>query len=165
MGGNPTIRAVVAALTLFIAGLGAAYLYFTELRRAEYTSLEEGAVEVGEIRTFVESYFSTWSASDWAGYADHFHDDALIYSHRNGPLRRIEKDPFVEQQAAAVANSKVPMTEVAEKIIVESDGDSASVIAYWVLYRGVDTSTGVDRFTLAFDAGESRWKIVTLYWR
>lgn len=158
----PTL--VIVAVFSGVLGFGVAYFYYLTANRADMTVLGDDVESDQEIRDFVESYFSSWSEGNWDKYGGHFHDDATIYHRRGNNLSRTEKGPFINSQRSAVDSSRLPLKEVAENVVMEKDGRSASVIVYWRLFRGVNTRTGVDRFTLIRDPESRDWKIATLYW-
>lgn len=117
-----------------------------------------------EIESLIHSYFDSWNARDWGTYANCFADGAVIFRRAGGRLDRLEKEAFVQGQSQALGASPEEIVELPEKLIIEHGGDSASVVVYWKLTRGVRVRTGVNRFSLWRDP-QAGWKIATLYWQ
>lgn len=114
------------------------------------------------LKVFLDTYFSTWSARDMAGYKAHFDPAAQIYYMEKGKvLTHLPLEPFIAQQAQAHAVSRVPMSEDMTACRVLEDEKAASVSARWRLKRGSEIITGLDRYTLIRDA-QGNWKIISL---
>jgi hypothetical protein len=116
----------------------------------------------GDLKEFLDTYFSTWSAKDMAGYKAHFHASAqIIYMADGRALSVLGREPFIEQQTLSHQTSSTPMTERMTSCEVLEDGKAASVSAKWELKKGDKLITGVDRYTVIRDLA-GQWKIVSL---
>lgn len=120
----------IVAVFSGVLGFGAAYFYYLNVNRADMRVLGEDVESDPEIMDFVDSYFSSWSEGNWDKYGGHFHDNATIYHRRGNNLSRTEKGPFISSQRSAVDSSRLSLKEVAENVVMEKDGRSASVIVY-----------------------------------
>jgi hypothetical protein len=115
-----------------------------------------------DLREFLDTYFSTWSAQDMAGYKAHFHANAQIVYMENGHVvSALGRDPFIEQQTLGHKNSSVRMTESMTSCEVLQDGKAANVSARWELKKGDKSITGTDLYTVIRDPA-GQWKIVSL---
>ena len=115
-----------------------------------------------DLEPFLASYFATWSAGDMRGYKGHFHKDAVITFVEDGEVKSsLRRDRFVMLQAAARSRDGTPAVERMTSFTADEDGRAATVVAQWELTKGVETSRGVDRFTLIRDE-RGRWRIVAL---
>ena len=146
-------------IALWLVGLllgaavgGGTALWF--LRRAEPAQ--------DDIRSFLESYFGTWSARDIAGYRSHFDPAAEIAMVEQGEIVYVvQLDPFVEEQAKLISESREPMVEWMTTFTAQADAAAAQATVGWELQKGSQTITGVDRFTLIRDP-QGQWKILFL---
>ena len=116
-----------------------------------------------EIKAFVETYFRSWSAADFATYRGCFHPEATLdVKSPTGWLRWDLTNFFASQQ---VMQTRDRATEVPMDIRVLGRGpDTAFVEIAWKLTRGPSTPvTGIDWFTLT--KTEAGWKILHLtFW-
>jgi hypothetical protein len=149
-----TWAAMSLALGAGVIALASLGVYYASSRPSPLT--EEG------IRKFTESYFSVWSNGDMAAYREHFAPAARIAYVQGGAVVKVmDRDPFVDQQAEAVARAPVKMVERMTSFTCNSDGTAAQVTADWELKRGNEVTVGVDRFTL-IRASDGLWKIAFL---
>jgi len=113
-----------------------------------------------EIHDFVDRYFQTWSDQKMADYRDLFLAEAVVhFMGEEGRLTTLERDDFIQTQVLGHQRSPEPMREIPlETTILDgADGRSVLVTVYWRLYRGDETETGYDQFTLVRRQGE--WRI------
>jgi hypothetical protein len=115
-----------------------------------------------DLKKFLDTYFSTWSAQDMKGYQSHFHANAqVIYVQEGRVTSALGREAFIEQQTLCHQSANVRMTEKMTSCDVLEDEKAASVSARWELKKGDKAVTGTDRYTVIRDpAGE--WKIVSL---
>ena len=116
-----------------------------------------------DIRVFLESYFSTWSARDLKAYRSHFHENARIFYIGGRPytINSLDLNSFMAQQNMAHMSSSTPMHEKMTNFTANADGKAASVSVQWELHKGDSVTTGVDRFILCREPTGS-WKIMAL---
>jgi len=115
-----------------------------------------------DLKAFIGSYFTDWSARNVEAYKAHFHEKARIALVADGAVvQPLDLAPFIAQQTAAHARAKTPMTERMTSFSALQDEAAASVAATWELKTAAGTETGVDRFTVIRDA-QGKWKIVSL---
>ena len=115
------------------------------------------------IQSFLERYFSTWSAQDMAAYADCFDPGASIHMIDPRESLIVQGVPeFIRGQKEGHLRSPVKMTEVptAFHITLSKDERLAKAEVNWKLTRGTEIETGVDHFTLKRQG--TGWKIVDL---
>jgi hypothetical protein len=118
------------------------------------------ATEQAEVRRFIESYFSTWSAANMDAYSAHFSPSATVTLIEQGAVRwMMPLAPFIESQKRAVTSEK--MTERMTSFDVHLDDAAASVTVDWTLETANETTTGVDRFILFKDT-TGHWRIQAL---
>jgi hypothetical protein len=113
------------------------------------------------IRTFLNQYFSTWSAKDMDGYASCFHPQARI--HFISPSGQVTSEgvtDFLHGQRLAHERATMPMTEKPLEMIIQGDSKVVQAQVTWVLIKGATEERGTDFFTLKRDP--SGWKIVSL---
>ncbi len=128
----------------------------TESKTAGAAHPDEAAV-----RTFLERYFSTWSAQDMAGYEGCFATDARItYVAPDGKLSGQGLTDFIHGQRMAHAQSPVKMVEVPLEMKISGDTLVAQAGVKWKLTKGETIETGLDYFTLRKAA--DGWRIVSL---
>lgn len=122
------------------------------------------------IKKAVEHYFAVWSDADMAAYKACFHHDAIIMMLTSqGTLQRGTLDPFVEGQRQQHAAATVPLKEKPTHIQITQRGNYAAAVVFWELYKGMETSTGVDIFSYIqvetkSETGETKkqWLIASL---
>lgn len=116
-----------------------------------------------DIRAFLESYFSTWSARDLKGYRSHFHEDARIFYISSKPytIDSLDLNSFIAQQRFAQMSSSEPMYEKMTNFTANADPKAASVSVQWELHKGSVVTTGTDRFIL-YREPAGNWKIMAL---
>ena len=113
-----------------------------------------------DLKPFLESYFSTWSAGDMDAYRSHFHPSAVVALVDQGHvILSMPRDEFVSSQTEAIARAR--MVERMTSFTADEDDRAASVTAKWLLEKEGAEKTGVDRFTLIRDA-KGKWRIVAL---
>ena len=149
---------------LFFAALAAGTLGATSDRMPEDAIAEQSDRSQARagLERFLESYFATWSSGDMGSYKAHFYQHALIVSVENGRIRlALPRDSFVELQTKLIANAEAPMVERMTSYTADVDETAATVVASWLLEKGDEKKTGIDRFTLIRD-DSGNWKIVAL---
>jgi hypothetical protein len=129
-------------------------LFLVTCSRAEHS-------DQAGIETFLQSYFSTWSAKDMAGYNDHFHPSARIsFVGKDGQCDGQGLTDFIHGQTLGHERSPVPMTEVPTQMSISGDSRVAQAAVRWKLTKGRDIVTGTDYFTLVKTT--AGWKISSL---
>jgi hypothetical protein len=114
-----------------------------------------------EIRTFLERYFSTWSAQDMVGYGACFHPQARVFFlTADGGVVSQGLTDFLHGQRLAHERAEVPMTEHPVEMKIHGDKRGSQALVTWVLKKGTKEERGTDLFTLQKDA--SGWRIVSL---
>jgi len=114
-----------------------------------------------EVRTFLNRYFSTWSAKDMDGYGGCFHPQARItFVGKGGVSQSDGLTDFLHGQKLSHAQATAPMTEVPTDMKITMDARVAQAAVRWKLTKGAEIVTGTDYFTLI--QTESGWKIVSL---
>ena len=114
-----------------------------------------------EVRTFLNRYFSTWSAKDMEGYGGCFHPQARItFVGKGGVSQSDGLTDFLHGQKLSHAQATAPMTEVPTDMKITMDSRVAQAAVRWKLTKGAEIVTGTDYFTLI--QTESGWKIVSL---
>lgn len=113
------------------------------------------------VRTFLERYFSTWSAKDMDGYGSCFHPTARITFVQNGGQAGSQGlTDFLHGQKLGHESSPVPMTEVPTSMKISGDARVAQAEVRWKLTKGREIVTGTDYFTLL--KTPDGWKIAAL---
>ncbi|MGV3662808.1 MAG: YybH family protein [Prosthecobacter sp.] len=113
-----------------------------------------------DVRTFLERYFSTWSAKDMDGYGSCFHEQARVsYVHEGTPRTQGLTD-FLHSQKLSHSTASEPMTEVPTDMKILRDDRTAQASVRWKLTKGAEITTGTDCFTLI--KTPSGWKIMSL---
>lgn len=113
------------------------------------------------VRSFLESYFSTWSVQEMDRYAACFHPQARItYVARNGQAQAEGLTDFLHGQKLAHAQAAVAMSEVPTDMKITFDSRVTLAAVRWRLAKGADIVTGTDCFTLI--KTETGWKIMSL---
>ena len=113
------------------------------------------------VRTFLERYFSTWSAADMDGYGDCFHPLArIVFVGTNGEVRSQGLTDFLHGQKMGHASANEPMTEVPTAMDITLEDRGAQARVRWKLTKGGGIVTGTDFFTLV--STPKGWKIISL---
>lgn len=113
------------------------------------------------VRSFLERYFSTWSARDMDGYGACFDPMARVtFVSKTGGVQSDGVTDFLHGQKLAHAQATVPMTEVPTDMKITSDSRVTLAAVRWKLTKGAETVTGTDCFTLI--KTEMGWKIISL---
>lgn len=116
----------------------------------------------GEVRLFLQRYFSTWSAQDMQGYGDCFHEQARVSflpGNGNAPRTEVLSD-FLHGQRLAHQTSPEKMTETADSMEILMDDRAAQARVRWTLIKGSVKTSGTDFFSLI--RTPSGWKIIHL---
>lgn len=117
--------------------------------------------EQSGIETFLNRYFSTWSAKDMDGYGACFHPTARItFVESGGSASSQGLTDFLHGQKVGHERSPEPMTEVPTAMKISGDGRVAQAEVRWKLTKGHSSITGTDFFTLIKTA--DGWKIGAL---
>jgi hypothetical protein len=113
-----------------------------------------------DIRAFLTSYFSTWSAQDMDGYGACFHEQARVtFVHQGAPQTQGLTD-FLHGQKLSHTTASVPMNEVPTDMKILRDDRTAQASVRWKLTKSSQITTGTDCFTLI--KTPSGWKIMSL---
>jgi hypothetical protein len=142
-------------------GLSVVFCVLGFLIVADLTLAGEKPFEAS-INAFLDLYFSSWSNRDMHAYRNCFHPKAtIVFLDRTNALHTsLSLDAFIRSQEEAHQKSTVKMREVPlDKQITVADKVGQGTVR-WKLFKGHQTVTGVDLFTLVFTAGQ--WKILQL---
>ena len=113
------------------------------------------------LRTFLASYFSTWSARDLDGYAACFHPGARVFFvAADGQVMSEGLTDFLHSQKMAHERAASSMTEKPLTMTLQGDAKVAQATVTWVLTKGTEEQRGTDFFTLKREG--TGWKIVSL---
>lgn len=113
------------------------------------------------IRSFLERYFSTWSAQDMDGYAACFQEQArVVFVEKSGALRSEGLTDFLHGQRLGHTQSPVKMVEVPLEMHITGDSRVAQAAVKWKLTKGAEIVTGMDYFTLS--KTPQGWRIASL---
>lgn len=113
------------------------------------------------IESFLQRYFSTWSAQDMTGYGACFHPTARITFVGIGDQSDSQGlTDFLHGQSLGHQRSPVPMTEVPTDMKIHGDARVAQAEVRWKLTKGSTVVTGTDYFTLMKTS--AGWKIASL---
>ena len=113
------------------------------------------------VRSFLESYFSTWSVQELELYGACFHPQARItYVAKNGQAQTDGLTDFLHGQKLAHAQAAVPMSEIPTDMKITFDSRVTLAAVRWKLTKGGEIVTGTDCFTLIKTA--TGWKIMSL---
>lgn len=113
------------------------------------------------VRSFLESYFSTWSVQMMDRYGECFDPRARItYVGKDGTVQTDGVTDFLHGQKLAHAQSKVPMSESPTEMKITYDSRVTIASVRWKLTKGSEIVTGTDCFTLI--KTEKGWKIISL---
>lgn len=138
---------------IFVALLGCCFLLSACKRPAH--------VEEPALRTFLERYFSTWSAQDMAGYGACFHPAARIsFVDESGGSAAQGLTDFLHSQKLSHAQSSFPMAEAPTHMAITGDARVAQAAVRWKLTKGAEVVTGMDYFTLV--KTRDGWRILAL---
>jgi Putative lumazine-binding len=119
------------------------------------------SADEAEVRSFLESYFSTWSVQEMDRYAACFHPQARItYLAKNGETKTDGLTDFIHGQKLAHAQSAVPMSESPTGMKITFDSRVTVATVRWKLTKGAEIVTGTDFFTLIKTG--TGWKIMSL---
>lgn len=122
---------------------------------------QAGPPDQAEIESFLNRYFSTWSAKDMQGYQDCFHPTARItFVESGGNAGSQGLTDFIHGQKVGHERSPEPMTEVPTGMKITGDKRVAQAEVRWKLTKGRETVTGTDFFTLI--RTPQGWKIAAL---
>ena len=145
---NPKVRHVIQKVLCFFC------LILTSCTQAAHQ-------EQGGIETFLNRYFSTWSAKDMDGYGACFHPTARItFVESGGSASSQGLTDFLHGQKVGHERSPEPMTEVPTAMKISGDGRVAQAEVRWKLTKGHSSITGTDFFTLIKTS--EGWKIGAL---
>lgn len=113
------------------------------------------------IETFLNRYFSTWSAKDMDGYGSCFHPTARIsFVEKGGQCGSQGLTDFLHGQKIGHERSPEPMTEVPTGMKITGDARISQVQVRWKLTKGREVITGTDFFTLL--KTPDGWRIAAL---
>ncbi len=114
------------------------------------------------IKAFLDHYFSSWSNGDMDAYKNCFHPKATIVflDQANAPHAFPSIEVFIRTQEEAHQKSLVKMREIPMEKRITIAGKASQATVRWKLFKGLQTVTGTDLFTLVLTAGE--WKILHL---
>jgi hypothetical protein len=122
---------------------------------------KSASADEAEVRSFLESYFSTWSVQEMDRYGECFHPQARItYVAKNGQTKTDGLTDFLHGQKLAHAQSTVAMSESPTDMKITFDSRVTAAIVRWKLTKGAEIVTGTDFFTLI--KTETGWKIMSL---
>jgi hypothetical protein len=117
--------------------------------------------EQAGIETFLQRYFSTWSARDMEGYGSCFHPSARItFVEKGGAAAAQGLTDFLHGQKIGHERAASPMTEEPSEMKISGDTRVAQAEVRWRLTKGREIITGTDFFTLVKTA--EGWKIASL---
>ena len=117
--------------------------------------------EQAGIETFLQRYFSTWSARDMTGYGSCFHPAARItFAESGGQASSQGLTDFLHGQKIGHERSPEPMTEVPTEMSITGDARVAQARVRWKLTKGREIITGTDFFTLL--KTPDGWRIAAL---
>jgi len=113
------------------------------------------------IETFLNRYFSTWSAKDMAGYGSCFHPTARIsFVEKDGQCGSQGLTDFLHGQTVGHERSSEPMVEVPTEMKIHGAARVAQAEVRWKLTKGREIVTGTDFFTLL--KTPEGWRIASL---
>lgn len=137
------------------------FLFTVALLALPVSCTKTASADEAAVRSFLATYFSTWSVKDMDGYGACFHPQARItYVGKNGETQSDGLTDFLHGQKLAHAQSSVPMSESPTEMKVTYDNRVTIAAVRWKLTKGSEVVTGTDNFTLIkTDAG---WKIISL---
>ena len=114
-----------------------------------------------KIRTFLASYFTTWSAGDLKAYGSCFHAQAQVtYQAPGGQVISMPLNDFLQSQRLAHQQARTPMTEKPLEMSIQGDERVVQAAVKWVLTKDAVETLGTDFFTLI--RVDNEWKIVAL---
>lgn len=113
------------------------------------------------VETFLNRYFSTWSAKDMDGYGSCFHPTARIsFVEKGGQCGSQGLTDFLHGQKIGHERSPESMTEVPTGMKITGDARIAQAQVRWKLTKGREVITGTDFFTLL--KTPDGWRIAAL---
>ncbi|MBX7207334.1 MAG: nuclear transport factor 2 family protein [Verrucomicrobiaceae bacterium] len=113
------------------------------------------------VRSFLESYFSTWSVKDMERYGACFDPQARItFVGKDGRAQSDGLTDFLHGQKLAHAQASTPMSEIPTEMKITFDRRVTLAAVRWKLTKGGEVVTGTDNFTLI--KTEAGWKIISL---
>lgn len=142
-------------------GLGVVLCVIGMLTIADVTSARDTHSQ-DSINAFLNHYFSVWSNGDMDAFKNCFHPQAAIVflDRANETHASLPLVAFIRTQEEAHQRSVVKMRETPLNKQIMIAGDLSQATVRWKLFKGYQTITGVDLFTLVFTSGE--WKILHL---
>ena len=116
---------------------------------------------LGEVRTFVDRYFRSWSDQDMNTYDSCFLPEAVIqFIDDRAPSRRRARRGSSPSSERCTGESVERNVEVPESVEVRLEGRLAHAVVIWKLTSGERVQKGYDHFTLL--KPEGKWRIVNL---
>ncbi len=112
------------------------------------------------VRTFLDRYFSTWSAQDMDGYGGCFHPQARVTFVHDGVADTQGLTDFLHGQKMGHQTASVPMKEIPTSMRILMDDRTAQASVRWKLTQGSRVVTGTDCFTLI--KTPQGWRIASL---
>lgn len=117
--------------------------------------------EKADIETFLNRYFSTWSAKDMTGYEACFDTAARIsFVAKGGHFSSQGLTDFIHGQKISHERAAEPMVEVPTEMKITGDKRVAQAEVRWKLTKGREIVTGTDYFTLV--RSSNGWCIANL---
>ena len=117
--------------------------------------------EEGPVKSFLDTYFSTWSAQDMEGYAACFHANARVtFVDKDGQAGSQGLTDFIHGQKLSHSQSADAMKEVPLEMKLSGDARITQAQVRWKLTKGTQIITGTDYFTLV--KTPSGWRIMAL---
>jgi ketosteroid isomerase-like protein len=148
---KPAQQTTARLLVLWLAAISLMLSACTQAAHPDQPSVE----------SFVQRYFSTWSAKDMTGYGACFHPSARVtFVERGGLANAQGLTDFLHGQQMGHERSSVPMKEVPTEIKISGDARVAQVQVRWRLTKGNEVVTGTDYFTLVKTS--DGWRIMAL---
>lgn len=113
------------------------------------------------IRTFLNTYFSTWTAKDMDAYGACFHPQArILLLESDGKVISQGLTDFLHEQKMAHQLAKDKLVEKPLEMRIQGDMRAVQAEVTWVLTKGSTEIRGTDFFTLKREG--NGWKIVAL---
>ena len=148
-------------LAVLFAAAGSFLLLRSAPRDAPSVSSFTEDEDVLSVSSFIDGYFSSWSAQLMDEYERCFHPTATIHwVAPDGRPFSSPLQPFILGQTEAHRRATKPMNEVPLKKTIHVNGTLAHAEVEWQLSKGSETVTGVDIFSLV-RTGDG-WKILSL---
>lgn len=122
---------------------------------------KSASADEAAVRSFLESYFSTWSVKDMDRYGACFDPQARItFLTKDGRAQTDGLTDFLHGQKLAHAQASIPMSEIPTDMKITYDSRVTLAAVRWKLTKGAEIVTGTDNFTLI--KTEAGWKIMSL---